>query len=130
MVSLHGYTWTKEELNPTQELPYTNFKSFQDFFPFYLGEHRHPLTKVFHFIGTTLVFVWTIFWIPILLLWFIPGAIFGYSFAWFSHFVIEKNRPATFKHPFFSLFGDFCMWWYILTGKVHLKPNKYESIDN
>jgi hypothetical protein len=50
------------------------------------------------------------------LLIFLP--IFGYGFAWTGHFVFEKNRPATFKHPFYSLIGDFRMFWDILVGKV------------
>jgi len=46
--------------------------------------------------------------------------IFGYGFAWISHFLIEKNKPATFKYPFYSLLGDFKMFFEILTGKIKL----------
>ena len=50
--------------------------------------------------------------------WLIAGAIVcGYFFAWISHAFIEKNKPATFTYPLWSLFGDFKMWWEILNGK-------------
>jgi hypothetical protein len=47
--------------------------------------------------------------------------LFGYGFAWVGHFVFEKNRPATFKQPIFSLMGDFVMWYEVLTMKRNLK---------
>ena len=45
----------------------------------------------------------------------------GYGFAWVGHFFIEKNRPATFTYPFYSLAGDFVMFWDILTGQINKK---------
>tara|TARA_B100000686_G_scaffold282045_1_gene304183 strand:- start:261 stop:413 length:153 start_codon:yes stop_codon:yes gene_type:complete len=44
--------------------------------------------------------------------------IFGYGFAWVGHYFIEKNRPATFQYPLYSLLGDFVMFWQILVGKI------------
>ncbi|KAK4046858.1 hypothetical protein OIV83_005754 [Microbotryomycetes sp. JL201] len=44
----------------------------------------------------------------------------GYLFAWIAHFFVERNKPATFKHPFFSLAGDYRMWWEVVTGKRSL----------
>ena len=95
------------------------FKSFADFYPFYLREHSNLTSRRLHFIGTGAV-------ISLLLLFFFTGnpmilillPILGYGFAWVGHFVFEKNRPATFKHPIYSLMGDFRMFWDILTGKV------------
>lgn len=95
------------------------FKSFADFYPYYLKEHSHITCRRLHFVGTAAV-------IALLLLFFFTGnpmtlillPILGYGFAWVGHFVFEKNRPATFKHPFYSLLGDFRMFWDILSGKV------------
>ena len=95
------------------------FKSFKDFYPFYLGEHSNITSRKLHFVGTCGV-------IALMILFFFTGnpsilwalPVVGYGFAWVGHFVFEKNRPATFKHPFYSLMGDFRMFWDILTGKV------------
>ena len=37
--------------------------------------------------------------------------VLGYSFAWIGHFGFEKNKPATFIYPIFSLLGDFRMMY-------------------
>jgi len=95
------------------------FTRFSDFYPYYLQEHRDSTCRRLHFIGTSLVVLILTFavlsanW---LLLWALPLA--GYTFAWVGHFFFEKNRPATFKHPFYSLLGDFVMYKDMLTGKV------------
>ncbi|MBX7152000.1 DUF962 domain-containing protein [bacterium] len=97
----------------------TTFASFHDFYPYYLSEHSNSTCRKFHFFGTTLVLLTLVYviithqWI---LLWLMP--IFGYGFAWAGHFFFEKNRPATFKYPFYSLAGDFVMYKDIWTGKV------------
>ncbi|MFY7992870.1 MAG: Mpo1-like protein [Bacteriovoracaceae bacterium] len=95
------------------------FKTFNDFYPYYLGEHSNLTCRKLHFIGTSgvvaliLVFFFTG---KLQVLWLLP--LIGYGFAWVGHFIFEKNRPATFKHPFYSLLGDFRMFWDILTGKL------------
>lgn len=95
------------------------FEGFADFYPYYLQEHQDSVCRRLHFIGTTLV--WLIMLIAVLsanwlLLWALPLA--GYTFAWTGHFFFEKNRPATFKHPFYSMLGDFVMYRDMLIGKV------------
>jgi hypothetical protein len=95
------------------------FKSFADFYPFYLEQHANLTCRKLHFVGTSGV-------ISLLLLFFFTGnpfillflPVIGYGFAWAGHFMYEKNRPATFKHPFYSLLGDFRMFWDILVGRV------------
>lgn len=96
------------------------FTSFEEFWPFYLGEHSLPATRWMHFVGTSLglgVLIYALTTLqPILLpLAFVPG----YAFAWVSHFFIEHNRPATFKYPLWSFIGDFKMWGLMLTGRLH-----------
>lgn len=96
-----------------------SFASFAAFYPFYLEEHRNATSRHLHFAGTTLaivLLVWAIATRHWALLILVPIA--GYGFAWVGHYVFEKNRPATFKYPLYSLMGDFRMWFDMLTGKV------------
>ncbi|MCP1375585.1 DUF962 domain-containing protein [Dyella lutea] len=99
----------------------TGFSSFREFYPFYLGEHRHPVCRRLHFAGSLCVLAIIVVVIAsgrLAWLWLAPVA--GYGFAWIGHFVFEKNRPATFKHPFYSLAGDWVMFFDVLRGKVRL----------
>ena len=95
------------------------FRSFGEFYPYYLSEHRDTTCRRLHFVGTGLVIgllVWAIVSAQPALLWLLP--VVGYGFAWVGHFFFEKNKPATFKHPFYSLIGDFVMFRDILTGRI------------
>jgi len=95
------------------------FESFSEFYPVYLAEHQNSICRQLHFVGTSLV----IGLIGLALLsgqfqWLLALPLAGYGFAWLGHFGFEKNRPATFKHPFYSLIGDFVMYRDMLTGRV------------
>ena len=98
----------------------SQYSSFKDFYPFYLGEHANLICRRLHFIGTSGVVVIAALVItqvlPLVWLWAIP--VLGYGFAWVGHFFFEKNRPATFKYPFYSLLGDWVMYRDMLTGKI------------
>ena len=98
----------------------SQYSSFKDFYPFYLGEHANLICRRLHFIGTSGVVVIAALVItqvlPLVWLWAIP--VLGYGFAWVGHFFFEKNRPATFKYPFYSLLGDWVMYKDMLTGKI------------
>ena len=83
-----------------------------------LTEHAGKQTKLFHFIGTALsIFFLARFLITLDPMNVIFALLSGYGFAWVSHFFIEKNKPATFTYPFFSLLSDYIMFWEILRGK-------------
>lgn len=95
------------------------FNSFAEFYPYYLSEHGNSTCRRLHFVGTSLV----IFFLALAIgraaggfLLAVPIA--GYGFAWVGHFFFEKNRPATFEHPFYSLLGDFVMFRDMILGKV------------
>ena len=95
------------------------FNSFAEFYPYYLSEHGNSTCRRLHFVGTTLVIGILAYAVgrgSLGLLLAVPIA--GYSFAWIGHFFFEKNRPATFKHPFYSLLGDFVMYRDMILGKV------------
>lgn len=96
-----------------------SFRSFGEFYPYYLSEHADPVSRRLHVIGTSLSMLlllavlatqqwWLLLLVPVT----------GYGFAWVGHFFFEKNRPATFRHPFYSLMGDFVMLKDVLTGKI------------
>ncbi|KAK6904111.1 hypothetical protein L486_03689 [Kwoniella mangroviensis CBS 10435] len=156
-------------INPTYTpvpSPPGGFKSFQSFYPFYLGEHSLPLTRRLHLVGTSIALTSfarsTLSLVPIALSyaarslppsggahalhnqgfitslgldvilakwsvntqflelegigrWLLGGVVGAYAFAWIGHFFIEKNRPATFKYPIWSLRGDLKMWWEVVT---------------
>ncbi len=95
------------------------FRTFREFYPFYLGEHSNRTCRRLHFVGTGLVIVTALYAVATqrwTVLWLMP--LFGYGFAWVGHFFFEKNRPATFTHPLYSLVGDFRMFGDILAGRV------------
>ena len=98
------------------------FRSFAEFYPYYLSEHLNPTCRKLHFAGTSLVLAIAVamiatqqWWLGLLL------PIAGYGFAWVGHFAFEKNRPATFTYPRWSLAADFVMYWQLLTGKIRFE---------
>ena len=93
--------------------------SFTEFWPFYLREHSLPRTRALHYVGTTLVIMVAVFALMTGRWWFLLAMpLAGYFFAWIAHFTVEKNRPATFTHPLWSLAADFRMWWLWLSGRL------------
>jgi len=95
------------------------FHNFAEFYPFYLNEHRNRTCRRLHFIGSSLVLA-VIAWVAVSgnLLWLLALPVIGYGFAWVGHFGYEKNRPATFRHPLYSLMGDWVMFKDMLTGRI------------
>jgi hypothetical protein len=97
------------------------FASFREFYPFYLSEHANRMSRRLHFIGSCGVLVL----IAVAIArgnawWLLVALVCGHGFAWIGHFFFEKNRPATFTHPIYSLMGDWMMFWQVLTGRVKL----------
>ena len=99
------------------------YQSLKEFYPFYLTEHLNPVCRALHFTGTFLLIIsFILFWFTVargqvawVFLWIIP--FIGYGFAWVGHFFFEKNKPATFQYPGYSLASDFIMFWDLLRGK-------------
>jgi hypothetical protein len=104
-------------------------QTYAEFFPFYLGEHSNPTCRALHFVGTTGHFAMVIAAAVTMNPWLIlASAVFAYGFAWFGHFFIEKNRPATFKYPFWSLISDYRMWGYMVTGRLWSGTNPAQQV--
>jgi hypothetical protein len=102
----------------TPETPSQRYASFADFYPYYLREHRDPTCRRLHVIGSALVLVCLAAAIALREPWLLIGLpIIGYGFAWVGHFVFEKNRPATFTYPLYSLMGDWRMFAEVVSGK-------------
>lgn len=95
------------------------FDSFSEFYDYYLTQHANPVCRTLHFVGSGLVLLVLAYalasrnWWALLLM-----PVIGYGFAWVGHFGFEKNKPATFGHPFYSLASDWVMFWHMLIGKV------------
>jgi hypothetical protein len=95
------------------------FRTFADFYPFYLSEHANRISRRLHFVGTSIAVALLITSLVTQLWWLVAVALIqGYAFAWVGHFFFEHNKPATFRYPRFSFMGDWRLWWEILTGKV------------
>jgi hypothetical protein len=104
-------------------------KTYDEFYKFYLKQHSNTTCRLLHVIGTTIVIALGLTAIyhqlPKLLI-LIPLA--GYGFAWVGHFFFEKNKPATFKYPIWSLKSDFKMYFDILSGKIQMDNSKDHKI--
>ncbi len=102
------------------------FASFEQFWPFYVGEHRKKLTRMLHFAGTLLALTLLVLsaFLGAALLIAVPFA--GYGFAWGSHAFVERNRPATFTYPLWSLLADLKMFGLMAGGKMDLEVKRLE----
>ena len=95
------------------------YKTYSAFFNFYLSEHSHPATRAVHYLGSACGIAAVVLTVANGQLWWIAaGLIAGYGCAWFGHFFIEKNRPATFRYPLWSFIGDYHMFALWLTGQL------------
>lgn len=103
------------------------FQTFEEFWPFYLGEHSQSATRWMHFFGSSCALglavsgIVTSSWVM-----FPAAVVCGYAFAWISHFFIEKNRPATFTYPLWSLIADWKMWLMMATGRLNAELTRLQ----
>lgn len=105
----------------------TNFSNYREFWPFYLREHAKPATRAVHYLGSAAALSGVVlalgtgsWW------WLLAVPLFGYGPAWFGHFVIEKNKPATFQAPLWSLISDYRMFGLFVTGRIGAELRKYQ----
>jgi len=102
--------------NPSSD---TEYGSFAEFYPFYLSQHANTVCRRLHFAGSLLVLAiggYSI--VTANLAWLLALPVVGYGFAWLGHFGFEKNKPATFTYPIYSLRGDWVMFFQMLIGKI------------
>jgi len=99
-------------------------KTYQEFWTLYVSEHSHPLNRRLHFVGTTLALLCALpayFFSPYFLL---VAPVIGYGFAWVGHFLVEGNKPASFRHPLWSFRADFQMYVYLWMRKMEKEVEK------
>jgi hypothetical protein len=98
------------------------YKTLSEFYPYYLTEHQDPISRALHFIGTG-GFIFICIYAIVTQNWWLLllGPVCGYGFAWVGHFVFEKNKPATFVYPVYSLSSDFIMFFHIITFQIGRK---------
>jgi len=95
------------------------FAGYDEFFLFYLRAHSHPANRILHLLGSLLGLAVVIASFALGHPWYaLLWPLIGYGFAWFGHFVIEGNKPATFGHPWWSFISDYRMVWLMLTGQL------------
>jgi len=100
-------------------------RSFADFWPYYVRAHSKPRTRVLHAIGSVLAIIVVALALAFSNLWLILAApILGYAFAWYAHFFVEHNKPATFGHPFYSLAADYRMLFLMMAGRMDAEVTK------
>ena len=105
------------------------YKTFRSFYPYYLTEHGDVKNRTLHFIGTAGLLAILVIAIVMQKWWMLALVpVCGYGFAWVGHFFIEKNKPATFTYPLYSLGSDFVMFWHILTGQIGEKLEEAKKI--
>jgi hypothetical protein len=102
-----------------------DIRTFADFWPYYVRAHSRARTRVLHAIGSVLalVLLGSSFLTTLWMLVAVP--IVGYSFAWYAHFFVEHNKPATFGHPFYSLAADYRMLFLMMAGRMDSEVTKY-----
>ncbi len=97
----------------------SRIESYAEFWPFYLGQHTHHANRALHFVGTGVGIALLaaglaiLDWRPI-----VAAVVISYGFAWAGHFLVERNRPATFTYPLWSLLSDLRMFGLFATGRL------------
>ena len=107
----------------------TDYQTFEEFYPFYLSQHANLTCRRLHVIGSTLAILQLIrcLLIGFTLVQFLLVFVIGYGIAWDGHYIFEKNRPATFKYPLFSLQGDFRLLYETYTGQRKFWSFQHQS---
>lgn len=100
-------------------------ESFAEFWPYYVRAHARPRTRLLHGIGSTLALACVVLAFAVSPWFLLAAPILGYSFAWYGHFFVEHNKPATFGHPFWSLAADYVMLWKTVTGTMGAEVEKH-----
>ncbi|RJE69348.1 hypothetical protein AMS70_18145 [Acinetobacter sp. JS678] len=116
------------EAQPEFELP---IKNYQEFYRFYLTEHRNIMSRRLHVVGSSIgIYFFSKAIRKKQAKYVLYGLVAGYANAWVGHFVFEKNKPASFKQPFYSFISDWRMLSDVARGRLSLTDRKFDKIDS
>ncbi len=93
-------------------------QKYDEFWLYYLREHSRPASRALHYLGTVCSMGAVVAAVLVSPWWLLAAPVLGYGPAWIGHFVIEKNRPATFRYPLWSLISDYKMFGLAIIGKL------------
>lgn len=113
------------EAQPEFELP---IKNYQEFYRFYLTEHRNIMSRRLHVVGSSIGIYFSKAIRKKQAKYVLYGLVAGYANAWVGHFVFEKNKPASFKQPFYSFISDWRMLSDVARGRLSLTDRKFDKI--
>jgi hypothetical protein len=99
-------------------------RSFHDFWPYYVRAHAKARTRVLHAVGSVLAILSVALAFSFSLWFLLAAPLVGYTFAWYAHFFVEHNKPATFGHPFYSLAADYRMLFLMMAGRMDAEVAK------
>ena len=102
-----------------------DIRSFDDFWPYYVRAHSRPQTRILHATGSVLAVVMLGLAFAVNLWFLVAAPLVGYAFAWYAHFFVEHNKPATFGHPFYSLAADYRMTFLMMAGRMEEEVAKH-----
>jgi hypothetical protein len=102
-----------------------HIESFSDFWPYYVRQHASPGTRVLHAVGSVLALAMVVLALTVSLWFLLAAPLIGYAFAWYGHFFVEHNKPATFGHPFYSLAADYRMLFLMMAGRMNEEVRKF-----
>lgn len=101
--------------------------SYREFWPYYVSQHLQPGTRALHFVGTAAAILCVIAAVGAQAWWLLLlGPVAGYGPAWIAHAFVERNKPATFTHPVWSLIGDFHMFGLMCLGRMDAEIARLE----
>jgi hypothetical protein len=118
----HALSWENSRTSDNADI-----RSFHEFWPYYVAQHSKRRTRLLHATGSVLAVVLfgAAFAVNLWLLLAMP--IVGYAFAWYAHFFVEHNKPATFGHPFYSLAADYRMLFLMMAGRMDEEVAKHAA---
>lgn len=102
-------------------------RTFGEFWPYYVRQHTKPATRLLHAIGSTLAIVVIGVALAVNPWILVAAPLVGYGFAWYAHFFVERNRPATFGHPFWSLAADYRMLFLMIAGRMDAEVARHAA---
>lgn len=104
--------------------------TFEEFWPYYVSQHRDPICRALHFAGTSLA-MGLVAMSPLAPPALVAAPVVGYGMAWIGHFVFERNRPASWhspRHFWWSFRGDLRMWRFIVTRLMAAEVERVEDL--